>query len=870
MPDTSPRGRRSRRRTLVFAAVAAVVVLVVVSVVARIYTDVLWFGEVGFSAVFRVVLWTKIGLGVVFGATFAGLILVNIWVTRRITNPERAFTVPKQVSDRYRATIQPYMKQLIVLAASVAGLFIAFGAAAKWREYQLWRHVASFPAVDPVLHKNLGFYVFKLPFLQFVYAWTISTLVAVIVVTVVGHYFLGGIRPQRRGDRVGPEVRAHLSVLTGLLVLAKAWGYRLAEYNVAYSKRGVVNGASYADIHAQLPMLRVLVVVAVAVAVVLFANAWLRKWSLPAAAIGCLVFASVAGAGLYPAVVQKLKVKPNERSLEQPYIKRNIDATRAAFGIGAVRKLPFAAGETIDRRSLDASAAMLRNIRLWSPDVLQRVYLNLQRIKQYYTFRSPADVDRYETADGVRQLMLAAREVSPNGLSPDARTWVNTHLFYTHGYAAVASSAGGIAVQGHPDFLLKNVPASGTPDITTPQLYFGEGDDVSFVVANTKQAELDRPTAEGPSAAGYATSHYDGTGGVPLDSMWRRAAFAIRFRDLNLLISSALTRDSRLMFRRSVLNRVAQLAPFLKIDPDPYIAIAGGRLVWILDGYTTTDRYPYSSPVDFGAATNGTLAGSGNYIRNAVKFVVDAKNGTVDAFVWDEQDPLLRAWRAIFPGIFKPGSAMPPEIRAHVRYPQGLFQVQSDRYANYHVTDPGALYQKEDAWLVGRDATYCLNNSARACSAPPIRPYYVLADLPATAGTQFVIARPFTPAGAGRQNMVSYFVARGDADGYGTLTEYEFPRSQQVFGPEQVEANMNQDPAVSQQVSLWNQQHSRVIYGDLITVPIAGTLLHVQPLFLQGEGSQIPELKRVIVDVGGKVVMADTLADALKLLLDRT
>ena len=874
MGDAPTPAPRSRRHTILFVTAVIVVILVALTVAATIYTETLWFREVGYSSVFSTMLRTRIALGAVFGGAFGILLLVNLWVVRKITPPERASRVPEQILRRYRASLAPLKKPalagLALIGASAAGM----RASSMWREYLLWRHPATFGRPDPVFGKDAGFYVFKLTFLRFVFGWTFAVLLTVTILVALSHYFRGGIRPQRRGERVGVEVRAHLSILIGLIVLLKAWGYRLDQLNLFSSTRGVVNGAGYTDVHATLPALRVLVVVAIVAAAMLFANVRFRTWKLPVIGIGLLAGVSIVGGGIVPAAVQRLKVNPDERTLEAPYLRRNIEATRYAYALEGVTTQQYPTSGSLDLGSAVANRDVIGNVRVWAPDVLQSVYLNLQRGKQYYQFVSPADTDRYGVAGSLQQLMIAAREISPNGLSPDAKTWVNTHLFYTHGYAAVASRAAGVVNQGQPGFVIRNIPpvsAAGTPPVSVSQLYYGENEEVPFVVVATKQGELDYPTSDSLGRVGYVTTTYDGTGGIPLDGFIKRAAFAWRFRDLNLLLSGSITDRSRIMFRRQITNRVARVAPFLSIDGDPYIAVVNGRLVWIVDGYTTSARYPYSQPANFGTTSSGLVSGSGNYIRDSVKFLVDAKDGTVDGYVWDETDPVLKAWLNIFPGIFKPRSQVPLGALLHVRYPEGFFQIQSDRFANYHVTDPGSFYQKEDAWLIGRDATYCLNNSGTcrgSTVAPPVPAYYMLARLPGDAVLRFVLVRPFTPGGSGRQNMVAYLVANSDVGRYGTLVDYEF-RTQQVFGPEQVQANINQDPAVSQQIALWNQQHSKVIYGNLVIVPIGDTLMYVQPLYLRGEGSQIPELKRVVVVANGEVRMADTLPDAIALLLGR-
>ncbi|MFY9585818.1 MAG: UPF0182 family protein [Actinomycetota bacterium] len=863
MEDPKPPAIRSRRRSVFLAVVVVALVVVAAGIASSLYTEALWFDELGASTVFSTVLWTKIGLAAAFGAVFVVLLVGNVWIARRITSAERASQIPDEVLSRYRATLQPYAKLGSILIVALGALVAGSRAAGRWSDYQLWRHAVPFNRADPVLGKDLGFYVFKYPFLRFVFGWAVAALVVTIIAAVVAHYTSGGIRPQRRGERIAAEARAHLSVLVGLLVLLKAWGYRLDEYRLVFSPRGVVAGATYADIHARLPLLRGLVIVAIIAAVLLFLNARVRTWMLPIAASIVLGLTSAIGGGIYPAAVQRLKVRPDEQALERSSIQRNIVATRAAFGIDAVQHHTHPGVGTVDARTVARDEATLDNIRLWSPDVLRSVYANLQRVKRYYQFVSPADVDRYEIDGTSRELTIGAREISPNGLSPDAKTWVNTHLFYTHGYGAVANGVEEVAPPGQPEFLLKDIPpdpGTGAPSVTTPQIYFGENAEIPYVIVPSDQQELDHPTSD----AGTVTTRYDGRGGISIGSFVRRAAFAVRFRDLNIVISGAINDRSRLMFRRQIYDRVSRVAPFVTLDGDPYIAIADGRLVWLLDGYTTASTYPSAQPSNFSAASGGLVPGSGNYIRNSVKFVVDAKDGTVRGYVWDPADPVLAAWTRIFPGLLQPRASMPASIARHVRYPQGLLRIQSEMYADYHVTDADTLYQKEDEWLVARDPTVCVN-AATACRGggpPVVPPYYMLVDLPGV-GERFALVRPFTPAGGDRQNMVAYLAADGDDATYGRLYEYDFPRARQVLGPEQIQASINQDPAVSQQVSLWNQQNSKVIYGDLLIVPLPRALLYVQPLYLSGAGSQIPQLKRVVVVANGRVKMADTLREAL-------
>lgn len=844
---------RQRRFTILVGIVVALAIGL--GIISTFYTEILWFREVHLGRVFWTSVWTRTALGVGFGTVFALLMLLNLWIARKITNPARMFSVSDVVLERYRATLQPYAKWFVIGGSLAFGLFAGSGATVKWRDWLLYQNASTFGQADPVFGKDLGFFVFKLPFLQFAFTWMFSTMVLLTLAVAVAHYFMGGIRPQARSDRVAPEVRAHLSALLGVIVLLKAYGYRLDQFNLSYSPRGVVHGASYTDVNAQLPALQLLVVIAIACSVFFFLNARVKNWILPIGGIAILALTSVVAGGIYPAAVQRLRVTPNERLREAPFIERNITATRAAFGIDNVTKRPLSAKDPVSAKQVAGAKPTIENIRLWDPKVLVNQYTSVQRIKQYYEFND-VDVDRYQFASGKRQVMLSAREISPNGLSPTAQTWLNKHLIYTHGYGAVASRVDRVTSDGRPDFIIQNIPPVAEddgPEITEPRIYFGESEEVPFVVVGSEQKELDFPQGDR-----FAETVYDGEGGVALSSVARRAAFAWRFRDVNLLISSAITPKSRIMFRRTILDRVKRIAPFVELDADPYLMIVDGKLLWMLDGYTTSSMYPYSQRVDFNEISEGGVTGSGNYIRNSVKFVVGAKDGDITGYAWDETDPILRTWQKIFPGLLQPKSAMPAGVLEHVRYPEGLFKLQSDRFASYHILDPSNFYSREDAWLVGTDPTGSLG---QAGDHPPVPPYYVLTQLPGEKELSFVLVRPFTPAA--RANLTAFMVAHSDPGNYGQLVSYTFPKSDSVFGPEQIQARINQDPAVSQQVGFWTGQKSTVIYGNLLIVPIGQSLLYVQPLYLKGTGQNIPELKRVVAVTGNSVKMANTLPEAL-------
>jgi hypothetical protein len=849
----SPR-RRFSRRGLIISGASVVVGLIVLGALATTYTDLLWFRETGFTSVFWTQIRVKAALGAVFAAIFAALLLVNLYVVQKVTSPHRLFTLEDSVLERYRATLRPYVRAGVIAGAVVLGLFAGSGATSQWRSWLLYGHSAPFPATDPVFHKNLAFYVFRLPFLRFVFTWTFSTLIVITLITAVAHYLVGGIRFDQRGGRATPQVKVHISVLLGFLVLLKAWGYRLDQFGLLYSPRGTVTGASYTDVNAQLPALRLLVIMAILVGIIFFVNIRVRGWAIPVAGIGLLLLTSILAGGAYPALVQRLRVTPVERIREQPFIKRNIEFTRAAYGISdaTVNVQGFPGDTSVTKAMIARNQPTIQNIRLWSPDVLAKAYVQLQRIRQYYEF-ADVDVDRYTIGGQERQVMLSAREMSQDSLQPGAKSWLNTHLVYTHGNGVVASRVDKVTPQGQPDFIVENVPPVATEGMPTPadaRIYFGEVQDTRYMIVRSGVDELDFP-----QGSTFQGNRYEGKGGVQVSGALRRWAFAWRFRDANLLLSSAIKGDSRLLFRRGVQERIREVAPFLKLDHDPYIVATSGHLVWVQDAYTTTNMYPYSQRSDFGTITGPfAVTGTANYIRNSVKATVDAADGTITLYVMDPSDPIIRAWQKIFPGSFKPADAVPPELRAHFRYPEDLFRIQSVLYTNYHITDANDFYSKEDAWDLPIDPT----NTSQFLPA-----YYVLMKLPGEQKETYILFTQFTPNG--RKNLTAWLAAKSDPDGYGKLFAFTLPKQRNALGPEQVEAQIKQDPQVSQAQTLLGARGagSEFVYGNMLTIPIEKSLLYVQPIYLASEGTQIPELKRVVVVAGGEVSLGATLADAL-------
>ncbi|MGZ8651732.1 MAG: UPF0182 family membrane protein, partial [Actinomycetota bacterium] len=837
------------------------------TVMSGFYVDLLWFREVKLSGVFWSVLRTKAMLGLIFGLLFFALLYVNLLIVRWLTPTTRILTPEQEAVDRVRQSLEPYLRWLIPLAAAALALLVGLGVSRQWQVFLLWRNGSglTFGSTDPLFHRDPAFYVFTLPWLRFLQGWLFSSLVGVTLIVGIAHFVWGGIQPQAPAfaDKVDPAVRAHLSVLLGLIMLTKAWGYYIGRFDLLTSPRGVVEGASYTDVKAQLPALNFLAIVAVICAVLFLVNIRVRLWSLPVIAVGLLAVVSVLLGTAYPAFVQQFSVKPQEQQRETPYIAYNIEGTRRAFGLDKITVSERPADPVVSSQALQENDATVSNIRLWRPSVLKENFQSLQRIRQYYEFKD-VDVDRYNVSGEPRVLMVSGREISQNGIPTGGKTWQNTHLVYTHGYGAVAAQVNTATTEGAPLLTLRDIPPVGEPTIAEPRIYFGELDDVPFVVTNTGTKELDY---EGASQEQETT--YTGTGGIPVGNIFQRALFAWRFKDINLLISGLIDSKSRIMIYRDLAQRVPKPAPFLKFDGDPYLAVVDGRLTWIWDAYTTTNEYPYSESMNLSDATGdpsqGNLTGSANYIRNSVKVTVDAYNGDMKYYIWDAEDPIIQAWARAFPGMFTSKDEASPDLLAHVRYPENLFQVQASQFATYHVTDPAVFFQKQDVWQIPIDPTIAGNDPQLANSdagSGPMRPYYSLMRLPGETNENFMLILPFTPSG--RQNMVSWMAANSDPESYGDTVVYTFPSGRNIDGPTQVFAQINQDPDFSRDRTLLGSGGSTIVFGDFLVIPINDSLLYVQPVYVRStQASSIPELKRVIVVNGGTVGVGTSLSEAL-------
>src|SRR5829696_282957 len=867
--------RRPPRRWTLAVLLLAFLALAAVGSVSRFYTDLLWFREIDKTGLFWGMLRTKALIGLLAGLGTAVIVGVNLWMVERLAPRYGLTVVARPQVERARAVLSPYLRPLRIGIAAFLGLVVGLQASGLWETVLLWRNRGSFGQRDALFNRDVGFYVFELPFLRAVFGWLFTTLVLPTILVAAGHYILGGIRPQAETNRVAAQAQSHLSVLLGIIVGLKAWGYWMDKYQLLFSTRGVVAGASYTDVKAQLPALEVLFWVALICALLFFVGARRGGLMVPLISIVLLVGLSLIMGGIIPAIFQRFRVEPQELAREKPYIEKNIDATRKAFNLAEVKTSPFAAREDLSAQDLRANQPTVDNIRLWDPEVLRPGVRNLQAIAQYYNF-TDVDVDRYPINKDMRQVMVSVREVDPNGLAPSARTWQNLHLAYTHGYGMVAVQVNTADEGGQPDFIVKGFNAEDAAiPVQQPRIYFGEPppNAPEFVVANSAQGEYDSPALGGETTSLYNYKGAEATGGVQLSDVGRRLAFAVRFRDINLLISGNIKGDSRLMFNRDVRERVERAAPFLQWDGDPYAVVVDGRIKYVRDGYTTTSNYPYAQRIDLGDAARRNeigargVEGIGNYVRNSVKAVVDAYTGDVTLYAFDEKDPILTAWRKAFPDLFKPADQIPANLRPHLRYPEDLFSIQTWIYASYHIGNPDDFYSKEDFWALPDDRSGEIRRQdatggLTAATSVKARPYYLLTKLPGSDKPEFVLVMPFTPNG--KENMVSYLAAQSDPAKYGDLTLFSLDRARTILGPTQVNARILATPAISAELTVLNQQVSRVLLSSLINGTVNESLLYVQPIFVQSAApNSFPLLQKVAVFYNNQVGYAETLDDAI-------
>ena len=847
------------RRTAITVA-TGIVGLVVIGRVTRLLVDWLWFSSVGHVGVFWTILDARVLLFVAVFAASAVTIAVSGFLAHRYARrfgPIHAgpvsSTVAFEVIDELANEVAPRIpwRYAIAGATVLLALLIAAGEVSNWDIVLRFLYQVPFGERDPIFGNDIGFYLFSLPVYVALKNWLLQVLFGSTVVAGAVYGLRGDLATGKPPRVLSRAAATHGSALLGLFFLVKAGSFWLDRFLLLYGDNGVVVGASYTDIHVELPVLWLLIGLAIGASVVSWANMRWRSYRIPAAALLLVFGSSVVFAVIYPAMFQRFYVKPSELKLETPYIEHNIALTRKAYGLAQIAVRPFAAQQGLNLASLQSNRATIENIRLWDLQPLMDTYAQLQEIRTYYRFLS-VDIDRYWLDAGYRQVMLSARELDTAMLPANAQTWVNLHLLFTHGNGVVMSPVTEKSTEGLPSLYLQDIPpvSNGGPAIREPRLYFGQGVQ-GYVIVKGSVPEFDYPQGKENVYAAYS-----GHDGIGIGSTARRILFAWQLGDPNILLTSYITDKSRILLHRNIEERVRTVAPFLDFDHDPYLVVSNGRLFWILDAYTTSNWFPYSQP----ATGDGT-----NYIRNAVKVVVDAYNGTVEFFVSDPVDPILRTYQRIFPGLFRPLDAMPQDLRQHIRYPEDLFLIQAQLYRTYHMDAPEVFYNREDLWQFPRELA---GIDAGNTPGAQMTPYYMIMRLPGEQRAEFVLLLPMVPSQ--RENMIAWLAARCDPSEYGKLIVYTFPKDKLVYGPFQIEARIQQNTEISQQISLWNQMGSRVIRGHLVVVPIENSILYVSPLYLRAASGQLPELKRVIAAYGERVVMQETLAQALAALFEET
>ena len=883
-PPARVSGDRRRGLTLIFAAI--VLAYLVLTALGTLWTDYLWFDSVGFASV-----WQRRWLvGIALGALGLAIVFLVIWLNLFLVDRLGPRYLPADMNEEEELVVRFHewsrgRGHLLRLWVSILiALLLGLGMAAWRDDLFLFLGRQTFGVPDPIFKIDAGFYVFQFPIIQSALSWLFNLGVAVTIMVALGHYLNGGIRI-RRGSvpSITRRAKIHLSVILAVLALVRATMYRMDALALLFSGRQADSfyGPGYTDITARLPALRLLMAVAAVTAVVFIVNIWRRGWVLVMVSVGAWILVSVAALLIYPAIVDRLQVQPQPLARESQYIANNVEFTRAAYGLDQVEVRDFKAADDLNAPAIEANRLTVDNVRLWDSSVLPRTYQSLQSIRPYYAL-DRVDTDRYVLDGNPTQTMVAVRELDEANL--ERNDWMNTHLIYTHGIGAVVSQANAVSDEGQPVFLLSDLPpvtSDPTLELSEPRIYFGEsyrpGRPV-IVKTGTGPQEVDMPLGGGEGITNY---EYQGPAGVSLGSLWRRIAFAFRYRDLNLLISGQIRPDSRVLVERNVRSIVKNLAPFLAVDTDPYPVVQDGHVVWVVDLYTSSDHYPYSQPVNSQIRSrlprSTDIRNGMDYLTNSVKATVDAYDGTVHFYVTDNSDPVIRAWQAVYPGLFEPGTAMPQALVDHLRYPQDLFRVQGEIWLNYHVDAPSEFFSRNDAWSIPPDpatirrgevaGSELLNGDGLTTSGvqylQEILPYYLLTRLPGEDALSYVLLQPFNPRD--KPNMSSFMVADAPEPGKPSrLIDFRMPQGILVGGTGQIGDRIQQDDEISAQFTLWGQQGSNVIQGDLLVVPIEDSILYIEPIYLQSSQSGgFPEFRRVVVVYGDQIEWASSLNEAM-------
>ncbi|NLB53003.1 MAG: UPF0182 family protein [Syntrophomonadaceae bacterium] len=820
-----------------------------ISLVTNLYIDWLWFKSVSFQEVFSTIIINKVGLyGVLFLITM-GLFYVNLWLTKKnVTDDEPRLKMDEERDIIYLEQPEAPWKELftgktanyIFLAISIFAAFMVSSVAAdNWLVVQQFINRVAVGTVDPIFNKDLGFYFFDLTFYQFIYS-TLMMVLVLLLIAVALIYLSNTTTQIIYGDwKKFSFAKGHLAVLIAAIFALKAWGYSLNAYELLFAPSGIVFGATYTDITARLLNYKVMLVLSIIVAIILIATLAVKKLNLVYVSIGAWLAVSIILGGVYPSLLQSLVVQPNEFNKERPYLENAIEFTRQAYGLDKAENIARNVDYNLNINDSKHDST-IKNIRLWDWQPSKTTFKNLQQLRSYYVFND-VDIDRYTIDGEYRQVMLSAREIDQSELPEQAKTWINQKLMYTHGYGVVVSPVTEITTEGFPEFYIKDVPPKFSTDLTIsrPEIYFGEKTN-EYVIVNTKQKEFDYPMGEQ-----NVFSTYEGEDGVKINSLPRKLMLSWVLKDYKMLLSSDITNDSQILMYRNVVERIRKIAPYLAFDSDPYLVINNeGRIFWMLDAYTYTNKYPYSQPFD--SAQN-------NYLRNAVKITTDAYSGEVNFYVADGSDPIVKTYSKIFPELYKPLDQMPADLQKHIRYPVDMFMIQAEMYTTFHMSDPWVFYNKEDPWIIP--------NEIVDDKQQKMDPYYINMRLPGEENTEFVLMMPFSPKS--RPNMIAWMGARMDGDNYGNMMVYNFPKQETIYGPEQVEARINQNTSIAQQLTLWDQRGVRVYRGNLLVIPVDNSILYIEPIYLQADNSKLPELKRIIAGFGEKLVMEPTLDQAL-------
>ncbi|NLK52353.1 MAG: UPF0182 family protein [Syntrophomonadaceae bacterium] len=835
-------GVNPRAKILVFLLV--IVIIALGALITDFYVNWMWFKSINLQSVFLTMLLSKVLLRIVVGLGFFLIFLINFLVTRRtlidlVQNPQdiKVIRLQKPFWETFLEG-RGLILFFIGLSFLLAYIFSAV-ASDNWMIVQQYLHAGSFGVIDPIYKQDVGFYVFKLPFYQLIYNYLMAGIIVSAILTFL-IYLISSPKTFYKPLGAFTRPKVHISVLIALFFIIKAWGYKLSTYGLLYSANDVLFGAGYTDIHARLLAYQTLFIVALICSAVILVNLFVRRLQWVGISIALLVSTSLVFGLFYPAFIQKFRVLPNQFVMEEPYIAYNIAYTQKAYGLDNLKRQNFPAENTLTTADIKDNSDTIKNIRLWDWKPLQQTYSQLQEMRPYYTFKD-IDIDRYVINGEYRQMMLGVRELVQAKLPPQAQTWINQTLKYTHGYGIAMNPVNEISNEGLPVFHLQNIPPETSVEnlhLTRPEIYYGEETN-NYVIVNTEALEFDYPMGDQ-----NVESTYQGVSGVQLSSLFRRVMFATAFGDYKLLLSKDLTENSQILYNRNIHERIRKAVPFLHYDYDPYPVISNGKIYWIQDAYTTSNWYPYSEPTE----------GWGNYVRNSVKVVIDAYDGSMNFYVSDSQDPIIQCYQLIFPQLFKSIETMPLDLRLHLRYPEDLFLVQAKLYTTYHMQNTRIFYNKEDKWS--------LPEEIYGGQKETIKPYYTIMRLPGEEQPEFLLMIPFTPDK--RTNMVAWMAARSDGEHYGQLLVYNFPKQKLIYGPMQIESRIDQDGEISKELTLWNQRGSNIFRGNLLVIPVEESLIYVEPLYLQAEQSRMPELRRVIVVYGDRVVMERNLEEALK------